>query len=189
MTWTLASAWKVLVVFLIPFGGGIPSGVLLAKKLVIPWPITTILYFISDVILACIFEPLMLLFLYWADKNKIKVIQAIRAAFNKSTERALAHYGHKAGPLALILISFGVDPMTGRAAAKARGHNFVSGWLLAIAGDMIFFSILMVSTLWLNNILGDGTATVLIILALMIILPSVIRKTKNYFSSGSSTQN
>lgn len=177
-TWTLSSAWQVLVIFLIPFGGGIPGGVLLAKSLEIPWPVTTVLYFISDVILACVFEPLMLLFLYWANKKQIKIIQNIRAAFNKSTERAIAHFGHKTGPIALILISLGVDPMTSRAAAKSVGHNFVSGWLFAIIGDLFFFAILMISTLWLNNILGDGTLTMFIILVLMFAIPPTIRKIK-----------
>ena len=179
--WSLFDAGKVLTVFLIPFGGGIPAGVLLAQKFSLPWPVTAITYFISDIILACVFEPIMLGFVYIADKYKISWLQKLRWAFRKSTERAMAHYGNKTGPLALIIIAFGVDPMTGRAAAKSAGHGFVTGWLLAIAGDMVFFFVLMASTLWLNNILGDGTLTVLIILALMIFMPPLIRKLKSKF--------
>jgi hypothetical protein len=90
----------------------------------------------------------------------------------------MAHYGNRTGPLALVLISFGVDPMTGRAAARSAGHGFVTGWLIAITGDMFFFSLLMISTLWLNNILGDGTLTMFIILGVMIGWPYVFRKIK-----------
>src|SRR5690242_17030101 len=67
-TW-LSHAWAVLALFLIPIGGGIPAGVLLAKSHGLAWPITTILYFISDVILAFIFEPLMWLFVAGAKRS------------------------------------------------------------------------------------------------------------------------
>ena len=50
----------VLSLFLIPVGGGIPAGVLLAKKIGLRWPLTAALYFVSDVILAFAFEPVML---------------------------------------------------------------------------------------------------------------------------------
>ncbi len=78
------------------------------------------------------------------------------------------------GPLALITVAFGVDPMTGRAVAAAVGHGFILGWMFAIAGDMIYFGLIMASTLWLNNILGDGTWTTVIILVLMMVVPSLI---------------
>jgi hypothetical protein len=94
-------------------------------------------------------------------------------------DKSIAHYGNKTGPLALIMIAFTVDPMTGRAAAIAAGHGFVTGWMVAIAGDMIYFTLLMVSTLWLNSILGDGTWTVIIILLVMMIVPVVIRKLRS----------
>ena len=66
--------------------------------------------------------------------------------------------------------------MTGRLATAIAGHGFVRGWLLAIVGDMFYFGLLMASTLWLDGILGDGTATTLIILAGMIGIPWIARK-------------
>lgn len=74
------------------------------------------------------------------------------------------------------MIAFGVDPMTGRSVARAAGHGFIMGWMFAIAGDMLYFGVLMVSTLWLNGILGDGTWTTIIILAAMMIVPWLIKK-------------
>jgi hypothetical protein len=44
------------------------------------------------------------------------------------------------------------------------------------AGDMIYFTLLMVSTLWLKSVIGDGTWTILIILAFMMVLPNLFRK-------------
>jgi len=164
----------VLLLFLIPIGGGIPAGVLLAQKYQFMWPVMILLYFISDLILACAFEPLLILFLKLAKKipRLAKMSEIIKQAFKKTTSM----YGNSTGVFALIAIAFGVDPMTGRTVAVAAGHGFVTGWMIAIAGDMLYFSLLMVSTLWLNSLLGDGTWTMLIILALMMIVPSLIKK-------------
>lgn len=170
----LTHMWEVLVLFLIPIGGGIPAGVVLAQKYQLAWPLMAFLYFISDVILACVFEPLMLLFLR-ASKNKPKLSQ-LREAFAKSMSKIVDRYGIHPSPFALVMITFGTDPMTGRSVAKAAGHGFLSGWALTIAGDMLFFLVIMASTLWLNNLLGDGTLTAIIIVVAMMVIPSLVRK-------------
>ncbi|MFM8313304.1 MAG: hypothetical protein ACKOA8_03380 [Deltaproteobacteria bacterium] len=175
------NAREVLALYLIPIGGGIPAGVLLAKSRGLHWTISAILYFISDVILAFIFEPLML-FVMRLGKNSEKMAR-VREAFRQSLKRTTAPYGHILSPLSLIAISFGVDPMTGRSVAKAAGHGFVTGWLIAITGDMFYFLVIMSSTLWLNNILGNGTWTVLIILVLMMGLPTLIRRLRIRFGN------
>jgi hypothetical protein len=173
---SISNAWAVLRLFLIPVGGGIPAGVLLARDRGLAWPITVILYFISDIILALVFEPLMLMMIglgrrsrFWGRFNE---------ALKKSTQKTTSRFGIHLGPFALIMVAFGVDPMTGRAAARAAGHGFVSGWAIAITGDMIYFAVLMISTLWLNSILGDGTWTTVIILVGMMVVPGLIRRVR-----------
>lgn len=162
------------MLFLIPVGGGIPAGVILARNRAIQWPEMMVLYFISDVILACIFEPLMLLVI--AGGRRSPFFARLSEALRKSVKKTSASYGPGLGPLALIGISFGVDPMTGRSVAAAAGHGFVRGWTLAITGDMFFFALIMVSTLWLDNVLGDGTWTTVIMMVLMIVLPPLVRR-------------
>ncbi len=171
---SLSKMWGVLSLFLIPIGGGIPAGVLLARSRSIQWPVTVILYLISDIILACMLEPIILLVIK-AGKRSPKFAR-IRDAFRESLKKTTSHYGSHLGPLALITVAFGVDPMTGRAVAAAAGHGFILGWMFAIAGDMLYFGLIMASTLWLNNILGDGTWTTVIILVLMMVVPSLIRR-------------
>jgi hypothetical protein len=166
--------WKVLAIYLIPFGGGIPSGVLLAKEKNIGWPIMMMLYFISDLILAVIFEPLLRLFIKYA-KRSPKYDQ-IRMVVQMTIQRMIDFYGSDNGVFALIMIAFGADPMSGRAIAMAAGHGVLAGWAIAIAGDMLYFLLLMVSTLWLNSILGDGKTTVIVILVLMVIIPHFMRQ-------------
>ncbi len=177
----LVNARQVLALYLIPIGGGIPAGVLLAKSRGLHWAVSAVIYFISDVILAFIFEPLMLLVMRLGKNSK--KMDRLREAFRQSMKITTAPYGHILSPLSLIAISFGVDPMTGRSVAKAAGHGFISGWLIAITGDMFYFLVIMSSTLWLNNLLGNGTWTVLIILVLMMGLPPLIRRVRDRFSS------
>lgn len=174
MTTMAKSSWEVFTLFVIPIGGGIPAGVVLARARGIPWAGMMVLYFFSDVLLAFVFEPIMWLVILWGKRSGsvTRFLQRLKEAMKKTTPQ----FGHALGPLALIAIAFGVDPMTGRAAAKASGHGFLSGWAIAITGDMFYFTLLMASTLWLNNILGDGTWTTVIMLVLMIAVPGVIRR-------------
>ena len=177
--YSVKNIWDVLVIFLIPFGGGIPAGVMLAQSKGLPWPAMMILYFISDVILACAFEPVMLLFIKYG--KKYSFLNRMSEVMKITIQKTIDHYGNSSGVFALIMIAFGVDPMTGRAVAVAAGHGFIIGWMIAIAGDMIYFTLLMVSTLWLKSVLGDGTWTMLIILAMMMIMPNLFKKIQNKF--------
>ncbi|MBC7428889.1 MAG: hypothetical protein H7336_09780 [Bacteriovorax sp.] len=171
---SLAHLWRVLVLFLIPIGGGIPAGVILAQSYKIAWPMMMLVYFISDVILACLFEPIMYLVMFYG-KN-VPFIIRFGEVFKEMVKKTTENFGNNTGPFALILLAFGVDPMTGRAAAIAAGHGFITGWAIAIAGDMIYFTLLMVSTIWLNGIIGDGTWTTIIIFGLMMLIPTLIRR-------------
>jgi hypothetical protein len=170
-------AWATLMLFLIPVGGGIPAGVLLARNHGLGWPLMEALYFISDAVLACLFEPVMHLVI--AAGRRIPRLARATEAMRQAMKRTSGLYGSTGGPFTLILIAFGVDPMTGRAAAAAAGHGFVSGWALAITGDMIYFTVIMVSTLWLNAYLGDGRVTTIVILVLMFVVPLLVRRWKN----------
>jgi len=169
-----AGALGVLLLFLVPVGGGIPAGVLLARDRGLAWPVMMALYFVSDVILACTFEPVLRLILRAG--RTFPPLGRVAAAIREAVRRTTARYGTRGGPLALVLVAFGVDPMTGRAVAHAAGHGFFPGWAIAIAGDMIYFAVLMASTLWLNDLLGDERWTVGGMLVLMIALPALVRR-------------
>ena len=164
----------VLKLFLIPVGGGIPAGVMLARANDLAWPITTGLYLISDIILALAFEPILRLLA--ALCGKVHFLARFRAAFKEVTARSVAHFsGTATGPLALVMIAFGVDPMTGRATAMAVGHGFLAGWAIAIAGDMLYFAVIALTTLNLNAYIQDPNTTMLIVLAAMFLVPMLVR--------------
>lgn len=171
----------VLMLFLIPVGGGIPAGVLLARQTGLAWPVTAGLYFVSDLVLAVAFEPVLRLLA--AIARRIAFLARVGEAMKTAMDRAAAHYGGKgAGPFTLILVAFGVDPMTGRAAAMAAGHGFVAGWAIAIAGDMMYYAVIAFSTLRLNAYFKDPNTTMFIVLGAMIVVPVLVRRLKVAYS-------
>ena len=169
-----ADLLSVLKLFLIPVGGGIPAGVMLAQSRGVAWPFMALLYLVSDIILAFLFEPVLRLLAFVC--GRIPFLARVAAVMKAATARSVHHMaGTGAGPVGLIMISFGVDPMTGRATAHAAGHGFLAGWAIAIAGDMLYFGVIAVSTLKLNTVIKDPNTTMLIILAAMFSVPTVIR--------------
>jgi len=161
------------MLFLIPVGGGIPAGVLLAARQGIAWPVTAALYLVSDLILAVLFEPVLLMLA--AAGRRLPIVARFGAAMGQAMERAAArHIG--AGPFALILVAFGIDPMTGRAAALASGHGFVWGWAIAIAGDMLYYAVIAITTLQLGAYVHNPEAVMLTVLAAMILVPLVVQR-------------
>ena len=172
-------AWEVFILFMVPVGGGIPVGVVVGDSRGFAWETMIVIYFFSDVVLACLFDPIMK-FIIKRSKHS-PALAKMKEVFKKSVKLSTAQYGPKPGPWLLVLISFGVDPMTGRAATHMAGHGFLTGWAIAIAGDVVFFMVVMASTLWLNNILGDGTMTAVIITLFILFSPWVIKKIRSLF--------
>lgn len=165
------------MLFLIPVGGGIPAGVLAARSKGLAWPVTAGLYFVSDVILAFAFEPILRLFVLIG--RRIAFIARVTAAMKAAMDRTAAHYGGTgASPFMLTMIAFGVDPMTGRSAALAAGHGFVAGWAIAIAGDMLYYGVIAFTTLRLNAYFEDPNTTMWIVLAAMLIVPVLVRRVR-----------
>jgi len=168
----------VLKLFVIPVGGGIPAGVMLAQAKGVAWPVTTLLYLVSDVVLAVVFEPVLLLIALVC--VKVPFLARVGAFLKQVTSRSVSHFsGTGAGPLSLIMIAFGADPMTGRASALAAGHGFVAGWAFAIAGDMLYFAVIAITTLRLNTYIHDPNTTMMIVLAAMFLVPVLIRRIRS----------
>ena len=175
----LPHGWPVgalgaFLLFCVPIGGGIPAGVLMARTAGVSPPAMAVLYFLSDVVLAFTFEPILRV-LAWIGRW-VPFLGRMGGAIRRIATRAGGAEAGVRGPLGLVLVSFGVDPMTGRAAAAAAGHGFVQGWAIAIAGDMFYFVVLMASTLWLQGVLGDERFTIGAVLLMMLVLPPLIRR-------------
>ena len=178
----MSPALAVLLWFLIPFGFGIPKGVLLSSAAGLTWTLTAFLYVVSDVILAFVFEPLLQRMI--SGGRRVPALARMGEAVKRAMARSAALYGGPgAGPFGLILISFCIDPMTGRAATVAAGHGFASGWALAIIGDTLSFLIYMAATLKLIAIVRDPNVTMLIVLGAMVLIPLAARRARAAWSA------
>lgn len=165
----------VLLVFLIPFGGGIPAGVLLAQAKGLPWEVTAGLYAVSDLVLALVFEAVLIGFAAVAERRP--PVARYGAAVKLAMARNVAMMGGTgAGPLRVVLIAFGVEPMTGRTAALLAGYGPLPGWTLAILGDMGYYALIALSTLGLNAWLKHPKLTAWIILGAMFLWPMLTRR-------------
>ncbi|MBW4055705.1 MAG: hypothetical protein HIU83_09920 [Proteobacteria bacterium] len=170
----------VLKLFIIPVGGGIPAGVLLAHGKGLAWPVTTGLYLVSDLVLAVVFEPVLRLISVLC--GKVPFLTRFSAALKMVMARSAESFsGTGAGPFSLVMIAFGVDPMTGRATALAAGHGFLAGWAFAIAGDMLYFAVIALTTLRLNSYVQDPNTTMLVVLGAMFVVPMLVRYVRRTF--------
>jgi hypothetical protein len=166
--------WGVFLVFVTQIGAGIPLGVLMARNAGIPPVVTAGLYLASDVVLAVTMEP-MLALLRWLG-GRVEFIGRLGNRLSRFSGAAGLQGGGVRGPLGLILFSFSVSPTAGRAASEAAGHGFLSGWTLAIIGDMAYFALVMASTLWVSSLFGDDRLTIGAVLLATWLVPMLIRR-------------
>jgi len=171
-------AMGVFLVFATQIGAGIPLGVLMARNLGISPLATAGLYAASDVVLALTMEP-MLILLRWLGQ-RVEFIGRLGNRLSRLSGATGLSQGRVRGPLGLILFSFAVAPAPARAASEAAGHGFISGWTLAIIGDMFYFTLIMASTLWISSLFGgDDRFTVGAVLVGAWVLPMLIRRIRS----------
>ncbi len=164
----------VFLIFVTQIGAGIPLGVIMARDAGIPPLVTAGLYFVSDLVLAVTTEP-MLALLRWLG-TRVAFIGRLGTRLARFTGSAGLQGGGARGPLGLILVSFTVSPLAGRAAGAAAGHGFFTGWALAIVGDMAYFALMMASTLWISSVFGDDRLAIGAVLIGPWLLPMLIRR-------------
>lgn len=169
-----SGALGAFLLFLVPVGGGIPAGVLMARDGGASALLTALLYLVSDIVMSFTGEAML---------KSLVLLGRWIPALGRLGQRLVSLSGNVGlrdsgvrGPLGLIMVSFTISPLAGRAAAAAAGYGFVVGWALAIAGDMLYFTLLMVSTLWLSSVLGDERLTVGAVLAIMFLAPMMLRR-------------
>jgi hypothetical protein len=167
--------WGALLLFCVPGGAGIPPGVLLGHHDGLGPTLLTALYVLSDVILAFFFEPMLLAFVFAARAvPRLRVLaRAAVAAIVRSVE-----VGTASTATAVVLTGFGAGLPFGRALGRAAGQTLVPSWLLAITGDTLCFLLAMVSTLWLDRLIGDQRITALAAFGVMVAVPPLVRRVR-----------
>ena len=167
-------ALGAFLLFCVPIGGGIPAGVLMARNAGVSPPAMAVLYFLSDIVLAFTFEPILRVFTWlgrWMPplaRMGTWIRSLAPARGRRASGRARSARTRPGG----VRRRPDDRPRRGR----RGGHGFVRGWAIAITGDMLYFVVLMASTLWLQGVLGDERLTIGAVLLIMLVLPSLIRR-------------
>ena len=165
--------WGVLLLFCIPGGMGIPPGVLLGHHGGLGPIVMSVLYFVSDVVLASVFEPMLVIVAALA--RRLLLVRRLAGWVFAAITRTMPA-SRVSAPIGIALTAFGAGLPFGRALAAAAGFGLVSSWLFTIAGDMAYFGLGMASTLWFDDLLGDPRTAALAGLAVMFVVPSMIRR-------------
>jgi hypothetical protein len=179
-----AGVLGVFLIFVLPTVVGIPLGVIMARDAGLAPLVTAGLYFASDLVLAVTAEP-MLALLRWVGR-RVPLLNRLGQRLGRLTETTGLQEGGVRGPLGLILVSFTVNPLAGRAAAAAAGHGFFSGWALAIIGDMIYFALIMASTLWISSVFGNDRLAIGVVLIVAFLAPILLRRLRRGSTSVST---
>jgi hypothetical protein len=165
--------WGVLLLFCIPGGMGIPPGVLLGHHGGLGPIVMSVLYFLSDVVLAFVFEPMLIILAALA--RRLPLLSRAGAAILAAITRTMPA-GSASAPIGIALTAFGAGLPFGRALAAGAGFGLVTSWLFTIAGDMAYFGLGMSSTLWFDDLLGDPRMAAFAGLAVMFVVPALIRR-------------
>jgi hypothetical protein len=169
-------ALGAFLVFLLPLAGSIPIGVLMAHEASVPVFGIVVLYVLSDIVTAFVVEPLIRMGPRLGRRyESLRLIGQSVASLE--TQVGLGAKSVR-GRLGLIFLAFCASPSSGRVAAALAGHGPVSGWTLAIIGDTLCFIVLLISTLWLSDLLGDPRLVVGIVFVGGLLLPIAFRSVR-----------
>jgi hypothetical protein len=172
----------VFVLFWAPIGPGIPAGVLLARHVPLPAAATFGLYALSDVLAAAVCHPIFRLLrrhgrhirpVRWLGRRLLGLaMTGVRLPTAADTAR-----GRLAPVLARIAtVGFGVDVYTAGAVATGLPVPSLAGWASAISGDLVWFALLLGTSVAAASVADDDRFVGLVVVAAMILIPRLARR-------------
>ena len=172
----------IFALFWAPVGPGIPAGVLLAHHLRLPPTVTFGLYALSDTLAAAVLNPVYA----WLRTHgrRIPTVRKIGrrllAVAMIGVRRPTAEEtrdGRGAPALFRVgTVGFGVDVYTAGALASALPVPRLQGWVAAIAGDLLWFALLLGSSIAAATVLDDDRWVALVVVAVTLIVPPIARR-------------
>jgi hypothetical protein len=168
----------VLALFFAPVGPGIPAGVLLARHIPLNPAVTLALYAFSDVLAAIVCHPIFVFMrrhgrriapLRWIGRHVL--------TFAMLGVRAPASGGPAAPALLRIAtVGFGVDVYTAGMLVTGLRVPRLPGWASAIAGDLVWFALLLATSIAAAGILDDDRFVAVIMVVAMIFIPRLAQR-------------
>jgi hypothetical protein len=172
----------VFALFWAPVGPGIPAGVLLAHHLRLAPAVTFGLYTLSDALAAVLLNPL-----YAWLRTHGRRIPAVRKIGGRLLAFAMigirrptadeTRDGRRAPALFRIsTVGFGVDIYTAGVLATGLPVPRLQGWAAAIAGDLVWFALLLGSSIAAASVLDDDRWIAVVVVAVTLIVPPIARR-------------
>jgi hypothetical protein len=185
------AALLVFALFWSPVGPGIPAGVLLARHAGLPPLATFGLYTLSDVLGALISHPTFVLVRRVG--GRVPILRRLGGGFLKL---ALIGSGTSAvsppppepdsppgAPRAALptlfrigTVGFGVDVYTAGMLVAGLPVPRLAGWGAAIAGDLVWFALLLGTSLATAAVVDDDRVVGIVVLVAMVVIPVVARR-------------
>jgi hypothetical protein len=172
----------IFALFWAPIGPGIPAGVLLAHHLRLAPAVTFGLYTLSDTLAVVVLNPV-----YAWLRTHGRRIPTVRKIGRRLLAVAMigirrptaeeTRDGRRAPALFRIgTVGFGVDVYTAGALASALPVPRLQGWAAALAGDLLWFALLLGSSIAAATLLDDDRWIALVVIAVTLIVPPIARR-------------
>jgi hypothetical protein len=167
----------VLALFFAPVGPGIPAGVLLARHVALSPATTFGLYALSDLLAAVVCHPLFVWLrrhgrrvrpIRWLGRRMLSLAMlGVRAPERAGVAPALSR---------IATVGFGVDVYTAGMLATGLPVPRLAGWASAIGGDLLWFAVLLATSVLAAGIVDDDRFIGIVMIAAMILIPRLTRR-------------
>jgi len=167
----------VLMLFFTPIGPGIPAGVLLARHVPLHPAVTFGLYALSDVLAAVVCHPVfVLLRRHGARVAPIRWLGRHVLALAMVGVRAPTSGGVAPRLLRIGTVGFGVDVYTAGMLVTGLRVPRLPGWASAIAGDLVWFALLLGTSFLAASIADDDRVIAVAMVVAMIVIPRLAQR-------------
>jgi len=176
------AAGLVFALFWAPVGPGIPAGVLLAQHLQMAPAVTFGLYLLSDLFAAALLNPVYSFLRARGQRNPRvrnmgrRMIAVAMIGMRRPNANEVRSGSLSAALLRIGTIGFGVDIYTAGALATGLPIPRLAGWTAAIAGDLIWFALLLGAAIVAAHAFDDERAIAGVVLVVTLIGPSILRR-------------
>jgi hypothetical protein len=174
----------VFALFWAPVGPGIPAGVLLARHVGLNPLITIAIYALSDVLGACVCHPLFAGLrrlarhvrpLRWLGQRLMKVAM-FGARMPTAEDLQVGVKGLAPALFRIGTVGFGLDVYHGGMLVAGLPVPRILGWGAAIAGDLVWFALLLVTSIATAAVVDDDRVQFVVMLVAMFVLPYVAKR-------------
>ena len=173
----------VFALFWAPIGPGIPAGVLLARHLSLNPAFTFLLYTASDVLGAAVCHPLFGLLrraarhvpaLHWLGTRMIRL--AMFGARIPRGQDLQPGAGLAPALFRIATVGFGVDVYSAGMLVNGLRVPRILGWMSAIAGDLVWFALLLGTSIAAAAVVDDDRVIGGVVLLAMFVIPPIARR-------------